>query len=247
MEHLLQDGPQSARAQLLLERGVGDLQQSVAGEVELDLVERAEPLVFGHHGLARLGQDGHQIIRAQRFELHTDRQPPHQLRQESVFHEVLAADLALGRRFLAEESDRLAVAGHFHVGERSGADEQNVRDVDLYVVVLVPMGRDVQRHEDLLPFQDLEQGLLHAFAADVTRARSGTGSAGAPGDLVDLVNEHHAVFGGVHVLICGVQQASDRHLHILAVVASLGERRGVVVCERNIENAGQGARQIRLP
>ena len=47
-------------------RGVGDLVERLARELELDLIERAEALVLGDHRLARLGQDRHEIRGAAR-------------------------------------------------------------------------------------------------------------------------------------------------------------------------------------
>src|SRR5581483_11597864 len=46
--------------------------------------------------------------------------------------------------------------------------------------------------------------------------------------------------------IRGVEQPSDGHLNVLPVVARLGERGGVVVGERNVENPGQRSRKIGL-
>src|SRR5436189_151176 len=80
------------------------------------------------------------------------------------------------------------------VGEGAGADEEDVRDVDFGVVVLVPVRGDVQRHEELLALEDLEERLLNAFTPDVTGAGSGARAATTPGDLVELVDEDDAVF-----------------------------------------------------
>ena len=48
------------------------------------------------------------------------------------------------------------------------------------------------------PFQDLQQGLLDAFARNVARDRDVLGLAG---DLVDLVNIDDAPLGALHVVI----------------------------------------------
>src|SRR5205814_10301158 len=63
VQNFFQDRAQRARAEVLLQRGVGDLVQRFAGEVELNLVQRAEPLVLGDHRLARLREDAHEIVR----------------------------------------------------------------------------------------------------------------------------------------------------------------------------------------
>src|SRR5205085_1760956 len=97
---------------------------------------------------------------------------------------------------LAAEPDLLVDLDLMEVAERAGADEEDVAGVDLDEVVLVPVLRDVQRHEDLAPFEQLEQGLLDALAADVAAAGAGAHRAGAAGDLVDLVDEDDAALGG---------------------------------------------------
>ena len=55
------------------------------------------------------------------------------------------------------EPDRTGLVGQLQVGERPRADEQDVLGVDLDEVVLVPVLRDVQRHEDLPALQQLQQ------------------------------------------------------------------------------------------
>ena len=174
------------------------------------------------------------------------RQTSEELGEESVFDEVLGIDLTRRRRFVAKESDRFRVARLFHVGERAGADKEDVRDIDLDIVVLVPVRGDVERNENLFAFENLEQRLLHAFSADVARSGAGACAAAATCDLVDLVDKDDPVFGRVDVLIRRIEQTSDRHLDILAVVARLGERGGVVVRERHVENARERPRQIGL-
>ena len=92
-------------------------------------------------------------------------------------------------------ADRLAVVALFHVRDRPGADEEDVRDVDLDIVALIPVRGDVERHEDLLAFEDRQQGLVHPFAADVARTRA----AGATDDLVDLIDEDDAILRGADI------------------------------------------------
>ena len=72
-------------------------------------------------------------------------------------------------------------------------------------------------------------------------------TAAAPRDLVDLVDEDDAVLRGVDVLVRRVEQPPDRNFDVFAVVARLGERGGVVVRERDVEDLRQRAREIRLP
>src|SRR5258708_12097057 len=199
MKDLCDDGAKGSCPELLLERGGGDLAQRLVAEFELDLIEGAEALVFGDHRLPRLGEDGDEIVRRQRLELDANRQASHQLGKEPILDEILAGEFTRAGVAAVEETHGVSFIQVFHVGKRARADEEDVGDVDLDVVVLVPVRRDVERYEDLLPFENLQQGLLNSFSAYVARAGAGPGSAGAPGDLVDLVDENDAVLGASDV------------------------------------------------
>src|SRR5205823_11515544 len=121
----------------------------------------------------------------------------------------------------AAEPD-LAIDLHLvQVGERARADEEDVAGVDLDEIVLVPVLRDVEGNEDLAPFEELEQTLLHALAADVAAAGAGARATGPARDLVDLVDEDDPALGGVDGVAALEKQLRHHHLYVLAVVARL--------------------------
>ena len=93
------------------------------------------------------------------------------------------------------------------------------------------------------PFQDLEQGLLHALARDVP---GDGGVVGLAGDLVDLVDVDDARLGLLDVEVGGLDELEEDVLHVLAHVAGLGEGGRVGDGERHVEDAGQGLRQQGL-
>ena len=79
----------------------------------------------------------------------------------------------------------------------------------------------LRRHVGHGAFENLEQRLLHALAADVA------GNGGVlvlAADLVDLVDINDALLRARHVALGGLQQLENDVLHILAHVAGLGQR-----------------------
>ncbi len=93
------------------------------------------------------------------------------------------------------------------------------------------------------PFQDLQQGLLHALSGDVPGNR---GILVLAPDLVDLVDINDALLRALHVPIGILQQAQDDVLHILAHVAGFGQRGGIHDGERHIQDPRQRLGQQRL-
>ena len=127
--------------------------------------------------------------------------------------------------------------------ERAAADEQDVLRVDLDVFLLRMLAAALRRHRGDRALEDLEQRLLHAFAADVARdARI----LRLPRDLVDLVDVDDAALALGDVEVAGLEQADENVLDVLADVAGFGERRGVGDRERHVEDAGQRLREQRL-
>ena len=127
------------------------------------------------------------------------------------------------------------------VGEGAGGDEQDVLGVDHHEVVFVPVLGHVQRDEDLAALQQLEQRLLHAFAADVARPAP----VRAPGLRrailsISSMNTMPAL-RQLDVLVGPVEQLADHHLDVLAVVAGLGVFGGVGDGEGNVEAARPGS------
>src|SRR5205085_5770175 len=189
-EQLLHDAAQRARAELLLHRVLDDGPKRAFLELQLHAVDLQRLALLPRQRIGRLGQDAVQLLRGQLLELDVDRKAPEQLREHAVLDQLLHPQ-ARGAHAPpgAAEAD-LAIDLHLvQIGERARADEEDVAGVDLDEIVLVPVLRDVEGNEDLAPFEELEQRLLHALAADVAAAGAGARASGPARDLVDLVDE----------------------------------------------------------
>ncbi len=122
--------------------------------------------------------------------------------------------------------------------KRAAADEQDVGGIHADVFLLRMLAPTLRRDAANGAFQDLQQGLLHAFAGNVARDRDVLGLAG---DLVDLVDIDNAALGALHIVIGVLQQAQNDVLHVLAHVAGFGQRGGVGDGERHVEDLRQRA------
>ena len=91
-----------------------------------------------------------------------------------------------------------------------------------------------------VPFQDLQQRLLHALARNVAGDRRVLVLAA---DLVDFVDIDDALLAALHVPVGVLQQPQDDVLDVLAHVAGFGQRGGVHDRERHVQNLGQRLRQ----
>ena len=99
------------------------------------------------------------------------------------------------------------------------------------------------RHVDDGALEQLEQSLLHTFAADVACDARVVLLASY---LVYLVDEDDAALGSSHVVVGHLQQAREDALHVLAHVAGLGEHGGVDDGEGHLEQFCDGACQQGL-
>src|SRR5271154_3419338 len=92
------------------------------------------------------------------------------------------------------------------------------------------------RHVGDGAFENLEEGLLNAFAADI----AGNGGVFVLfGDLVDFVYIDDALLGLLNVTIGGLQQLQNDVFDVFADVASLGEGGSVDYGEGNIQHSGK--------
>ena len=91
--------------------------------------------------------------------------------------------------------------------------------------------------------EDLQQGLLHAFAGDVACDRRVVSLAA---DLVDLIDVDDAALRLLFIVSGSLIELEDDVFDIFTDVARFGERRSVDDGERNREHAGQSLRQQSL-
>jgi hypothetical protein len=127
--------------------------------------------------------------------------------------------------------------------EGAGADEQDIRGVDLDELLLRPIARPIGGDGGLLSFENLEQRLLHALAGDV--AGDG-GPAALARDLVDLVDAHDAARGFLGIVAGVAVERLDDAVDVLANVAGLGQGGGVGHGEGHVELARQGLHEQGL-
>jgi hypothetical protein len=115
----------------------------------------------------------------------------------------------------------------------------------LQELLLRVLAAALRRYRRDCTFDELQQGLLHALARDVTGDRR---VVGLPGDLVDLVDidDDDAGLRLVDVVVAFLQQLLDDVLDVLADVTGLGQRRRVRDRERHVQKARQRLGQQRL-
>ena len=98
-------------------------------------------------------------------------------------------------------------------------------------------------HRGDRPFDELEQGLLHAFARDVARDRRVFALAG---DLVDFVEIDDPALGLLDVAVGRLHELGDDVFDVFAHVARFGKRRRVSDRERHVKRLGEGLREQGL-
>ena len=89
-------------------------------------------------------------------------------------------------------------------------------------------------HLDGGAFDNLEERLLHAFAADVFAVAYFRGC-----DLVHFVQADYSLFGARDIVVRYREEALNAHFGVLAYVTGLGEGCAVGHAEWNGENAGE--------
>ena len=96
-----------------------------------------------------------------------------------------------------------------------------------------------RRHVGNRAFQNLQQRLLHAFAADIP----GDGRIfAATGNFIDFIHIYNAAFRFFHIVIRRLNQAKQNILHILAHVSRFGQRGSVGDGKRNIQRTSKRLR-----
>ena len=99
------------------------------------------------------------------------------------------------------------------------------------------------RHVGNRAFKNLQQRLLHAFAAHIAGDRR---VFVLLGNFVDLIDIDDALLSLLNIAIGGLQQLQNNVLDVFADVTGFGQRRGVHDGERNIQHARKRLRQERF-
>ena len=183
-----------------------------------------------------LGQDPHQRLRIQRLQGGDHRHTSHQFGDQTVLHQILRDDLPQQRTILTGFLRLYLIAK----AQRAGADplfdrlgdavkgtaqnEQDIGGVDLNELLLGVLPSAVGRHVGDRSFQDLQQRLLHALAADIP----GNGWIfAAAGDLIDLIHIDDPPLRPFHVVVRRLNEPQENVFHILAHISGLGQGRGI--------------------
>ena len=209
-------------------------------------------------GVLGLGQDVHQRVDRQGAEGHGHRQTADEFGDHAELHQVfrgavgqqtfvLLDGIVEGDLVLQLEADHLVAeaAGNDLWQAREGptADEQDVLGVDLNVLLLGVLATTARRHVGDGAFNQLQEGLLDAFAGHIAGDRDITRG---PGDFVDFIDVDDARLGPLDVVIGVLKQADDQVFDVLTDVARLGQRGRIANGEGHIEKLGQTAGDRRL-
>ena len=209
---------------------------------------REQVLVLANNGVLGGREHGDQVISAQLSQRHQDWQSTNQLGDEAEFGDVVRGDAFQERAFIlgglfafgsAEANAGLAHAAAndvFESNERSAAHKQDVRGVDLDVVLFRVLASTLRGDVGGGAFQHFQQGLLHPFARDIPGNRD---VLGGPANLVDFVDVDDATLCGFHIPVGGLQKPKQQVLDIFTDVSGFGQGGGVTNGKGHIEHAGQ--------
>ena len=223
------------------------------GELQFHTVQLKQVLILAHEGVRRFSQDADQVFLRQLLRGGQDGESTNELGDHAELVQVLGVHglvevthLRGALQFGPEARGTAAQAGlHnvFDASEGTGGDKEDAGGVDLEELLVGMLAPARGRHGGDRAFDDLQEGLLHAFARHV--AGDG-GVLGLAANLVDLVDVDDALLSLLDVTIGLLNEAQENVLHVLADVASLRQGRGVNDGERHVKQAGQAARQVGL-
>ncbi len=154
-------------------------------------------MVLLRKSVLRFGEDAYQVFLAELMDIADDREPTDELGDEPELEQVLGehlreqlADVPLVLALdLGAEAYALLADPPFdellEARESAPADEQDVGRVDTEELLVRMLPPSLGGHAGSGAFQDLEEGLLHPFARNVTRDG---GVVGLARDLVDFID-----------------------------------------------------------
>ena len=122
----------------------------------------------------------------------------------------------------------------------TAADKENVGRINLNKLLLGVLAPAAWGYIGHCSLQNLQQRLLHTFAAYIT----GNGAVLAlAADFVNLVHIDNAPFGAFHIKVRRLDQAQQNIFHVLAYIPGLGQGGGVCNGKGNIQDLCQGLGQ----
>src|SRR3977135_3408870 len=181
-EKALENGTQAARAGLALDRLAGDRAKSFVGEGQLDVLHLEQPLILLHQSVLRIGQNLLERSFVEILQRGDHRQAADELRDQAVLQQILRLDVtedfagtgSFRPQHLGCETDRRRASTRrddlFESRERTTADEENIRGVDLQELLLRMLAAALRRNRGDRALHDFQKGILNAFP----RGRPGT-------------------------------------------------------------------------
>src|SRR4051794_10767065 len=242
VEHeFFEDHAQAASANLAVEGFASDSSQGIFVEVEFHVLELKHALVLLGDSVARAREDLDECVLIEFVEHAHHGQAADEFGDEPELDQVLRLSLLehLGvaavrgniffllllagleaERFLANTATDDALESD----EGATHDKEDVSGVDRSEFLVRMFASALRRNVGDGTFENLKQGLLHAFAADI----AGDGRVLVlAADLVDFVDVDDASLGAGDIAFGGLEQLEDDVLDVLADVTGFGERGGV--------------------
>ena len=122
----------------------------------------------------------------------------------------------------------------------TAANKEDIGRIDLNILLIRMLPPSLRRDVANRPFEDLQQGLLHAFARNIPGNRNVFRRAP---NLVDLVDVNNPALGPLNVVVGGLQQSQHHVLNVLSHVARFGQGRRIGDRKGHIQNPRQGSRE----
>ena len=233
----------------------GDLAEGFRLEFEVDAVGLHELLVLSDQGVLGLGQDSYQCFFVELVEGDEDGESADKFRGQAEFDEVLRCEVTeLFREGLLcfdieGRAEAEGILGGFFgeesldPGKSTAADEQNIARIELDALLVGVLAAALRRHGRHSALEDLEEGLLDAFARHISCEGRVLAFAG---DLVDLVDVDDAAFSFLDVVVGCFEQTHEDVFDVFADVAGFGQCRCVGDRKRNAEGFGQRLDEVSL-
>ena len=203
----------------------------------------------------RLGEDADEIVLGKLLHRRDDGEAAREFRDEPELNEVLRANVTAARSpfpvprlLLCRAKSYSALAGALadylvESDKSTAADEEDVRGVDLDVLLVRMLAATFRRDTANRTFKNLEKRLLNALARDVARDRH---IVGLRRDLVYFVDVDYAALRKLDVAVGVLEKVSNEVFDVFANISRLREHRRVADGERNAEHLRKRPREKRL-
>src|SRR5215213_5357277 len=145
------------------------------------------------------------------------------------------------------EAERLVTQSspdHFlEPDEGATAKEENVSRVNREELLVRVLATTLRRHVRNSAFEDLQQGLLHAFTRNIARDRR---VLILTTNLIDLVDVDDALLCALDIAVRSLQKFENDILDVFTDVARFSQRRRIDDRKRHREHTRERLRQQRL-